>query len=58
MGKGSTALIGICMHDTTVKFFEQLEARGFVYERLRDCMIDEKFRGTIFGLFAIEKKSS
>ncbi|GMI47404.1 hypothetical protein TrCOL_g3665 [Triparma columacea] len=58
MGKGSTSLIGICMHDTTVKFFEQLEARGFVYERLRDCMIDEKFRGTIFGLFAIEKKSS
>ena len=56
MGSKSTALIGVCMHDTTVTFFEKLEARGFVYERLRDEIIPEKFRGVIFGLFAIERR--
>ena len=44
------------MHDTSASFFKKLTERGFVYERLRDELMEEKYRGLLFGLFAIEKR--
>uniref|UniRef100_A0A7S0CHL5 Calmodulin-lysine N-methyltransferase n=1 Tax=Proboscia inermis TaxID=420281 RepID=A0A7S0CHL5_9STRA len=49
-------LIGITMNDTPSSFFDKLSDAGFSYERLNDCLMDPKFRGQTFGLFAVQKK--
>jgi len=50
-----TAIIGVCMHDTSVAFFDKLGKGGFVYERIRDDKMPERYRGMLFGLFVIQK---
>jgi len=43
------------MHDTTKKFFTRLSEGGFVYERVKDSEMPERYRGALFGLFVIQK---
>jgi predicted nicotinamide N-methyase len=50
------SLIGITMTDTKPSFFHQLDLHGFMYEKLADHLLDPQFRGTTFGIFAIQKK--
>lgn len=51
------ALIGVTMLDTTPAFFTALDRAGFYYERLADGLLDPEFRGSTFGIIAIQKKS-
>lgn len=49
-------LLGVTMHDTRPKFFHLLRDAGFRYERLGEHLMEAEFRGTIFGLFMIQKR--
>jgi predicted nicotinamide N-methyase len=49
------SLIGITMTDTKPAFFHQLDYHGFMYQKLADHLLDPPFRGTTFGIFAIQK---
>lgn len=49
------SLIGITMSDTKPSFFHQLDCNGFMYQKLADHLLDPQFRGTTFGVFAIQK---
>ena len=50
------SLIGITMMDTKPSFFHELDRHGFIYQKLADHLLDPQFRGTTFGIFAIQKK--
>jgi hypothetical protein len=49
------SLIGITMTDTKPSFFHLLDQYGFIYEKLADHLLEPQFRGTTFGIFAIQK---
>lgn len=50
-----TAIVGVCMSDTSVSFFDKLREAGFVYERMDDAVMPEEMRGDMFALLAIER---
>jgi predicted nicotinamide N-methyase len=50
------SLIGVTMVDTKPEFFHQLDRANFMYQKLADHLIQPQFRGTTFGLFAIQRK--
>ncbi len=52
---GTVSLIGVTMHDTKPSFFKLLKENGFTYQRLHEHQMAPEFRGTTFGLFAIQK---
>lgn len=54
--KDTISLIGITMTDTKPSFFHQLDLNGFMYQKLADHLLDPQFRGTTFGVFAIQKR--
>ena len=54
--KNTVSLIGITMTDTKPSFFHQLDCNGFTYQKLADHLLDSQFRGTAFGIFAIQKR--
>lgn len=49
-------LLGVTHLDTKPIFFSKLHQAGLRYERLADHLIDPNFRGTNFGIFAIQKE--
>ncbi len=52
--RDGTCLIGVCMSDTTVQFFDKLTTSGFRYERLSDLCMPKEQRGPTFGLIVVE----
>jgi hypothetical protein len=52
------ALIGVTMADTTPEFFHKLTRAGFEYRRLADHLMEPEFRGTMFGIFMIQRHES
>lgn len=52
----SVALVGVTTTDTGPSFFDALWDAGFRYERLSDRLIEPRFRGTTFGIFAVERR--
>jgi len=51
---GTVTLLGVTMNDTCPKFFDLLWENGFAYKRLDDYLMEKDFRGTTFGIFAIQ----
>lgn len=51
-------LLGCTMSDTTPDFFDLLEKKGFLYEKLADHVVPVEYRNLMFGLFCITKKRS
>lgn len=49
-------LIGVTMIDTTPEFFHRLDRAGLVWQKFADHLLDPEFRGTTFGVFAIQRK--
>lgn len=49
-------LIGVTMTDTQPVFFDLLTKAGFRYERLADHLLEREFRGSNFGIIAIQKQ--
>ena len=54
--ESTVALIGVTMNDTQPLFFHKLRDAGFWYERIADWMMEPEFRGTTFGIFALQRK--
>jgi predicted nicotinamide N-methyase len=54
LSKEGSAMIGVCMHDTTTHFFDRLKEQGLVYERVRDELMPERYRGQLFAMIIIE----
>mmetsp|Transcript_16458 Transcript_16458/g.24426 ORF Transcript_16458/g.24426 Transcript_16458/m.24426 type:complete len:294 (-) Transcript_16458:335-1216(-) len=52
----TVTLIGVTMSDTKPQFFTSLVNAGFRYDRLADHLMEPEFRGTTFGLIAIQKR--
>jgi predicted nicotinamide N-methyase len=48
-------LIGVTMTDTQPVFFDLLTEAGFRYEKLADHLLEREFRGSNFGIIAIQK---
>ena len=44
------------MTDTQPVFFDKLTKAGFRYEKLADHLLEKEFRGSNFGLFAIQRR--
>ena len=53
---GTISLIGVTMLDTKPRFFKLLKENGFNYERLHENHMPPDFKGTTFGLFAVQMK--
>jgi predicted nicotinamide N-methyase len=51
------SLIGVTMTDTKPEFFHQLDRAKFMYKKLADHLMHPQFRGTTFGIFAIQRKT-
>ncbi len=49
-------LIGVTMTDTQPVFFDLLTEAGFRYEKLADHLLEREFRGSNFGIIAIQKR--
>mmetsp|Transcript_13406 Transcript_13406/g.29116 ORF Transcript_13406/g.29116 Transcript_13406/m.29116 type:complete len:297 (+) Transcript_13406:52-942(+) len=49
-------LIGITMTDTQPVFFDLLTKAGFRYEKLADHLLEREFRGSNFGIVAIQRR--
>ena len=49
-------LIGVTMTDTQPAFFDLLTEAGFRYEKLADHLLEREFRGSNFGIIAIQKQ--
>ena len=56
LSPSGTAIVGVCMSDTSVGFFNKLREAGFVYERMDDAVMPEEMRGDMFGLLVIERE--
>ena len=55
--ENTVSLIGVTMLDTTPSFFHKLNKAGFRYEKFADHLLEPEFRGTTFGVFAIQKRT-
>ena len=44
------------MTDTQPVFFDKLTKAGFRYEKLADHLLEKEFRGSNFGIFAIQRR--
>ena len=44
------------MMDTQPRFFDSLLLAGFRYEKLSDHLLEREFRGTNFGIIAIQRR--
>mmetsp|Transcript_14494 Transcript_14494/g.26826 ORF Transcript_14494/g.26826 Transcript_14494/m.26826 type:complete len:206 (-) Transcript_14494:98-715(-) len=51
-----TAIIGICMTDTTSGFFEECKRANFRYQRVSDSKGCDGMKGVTFSLYVIEWK--
>ena len=51
-----TCLLGISLCDTTPKFFDELDKRGFRYEKVNDALVDPKFSGDLFAIIVVERQ--
>lgn len=51
----TVALMGVNMADTTRSFFRKLDGAGFTYRRLADHLMEPEFRGTMFGIFVVQR---
>ena len=49
-------LIGVTMTDTQPAFFDVLTKAGFRYEKLADHLLEKEFRGSNFGIIAIQRR--
>lgn len=49
-------LIGVTMNDTQPVFFDSLTKAGFRYEKLADHLLEKEFRGSNFGIIAIQRR--
>lgn len=49
-------LIGVTMTDTQPVFFDLLTKTGFRYEKLADHLLEREFRGSNFGIIAIQRR--
>jgi predicted nicotinamide N-methyase len=54
----TSILLGVTMSDTRPIFFQKLIEAGFSYVRLANWLMDEKFRGTTFGIFVVQRKKA
>jgi predicted nicotinamide N-methyase len=52
----TVTLLGVTMSDTKPIFFQKLIAAGLKYERLADHLLEDTFRGKLFGVFVIWKE--
>lgn len=53
---GTVAMIGVTMNDTKPKFFTALKQAGFKYDRVADHFYQPEFRGSTFGLIAVQRR--
>ena len=44
------------MTDTQPVFFDKLTKAGFRHEKLADHLLEKEFRGSDFGIFAIQRR--
>jgi hypothetical protein len=49
-------LIGVTMVDTQPAFFDSLTDAGFRYEKLAEHLLGRDFRGSNFGIIAIQRR--
>ena len=52
----TVTLIGVTMIDTTPEFFHRLDRAGLFWQKFADHLLEPKFRGTTFGIIAIQRK--
>jgi hypothetical protein len=50
------SLVGVTMSDTTPEFFHRLDRAGFIWQKFADSLLAPEFRGTTFGIFAIQQQ--
>jgi predicted nicotinamide N-methyase len=53
----TVALIGVTMIDTTPEFFHRLDRADLVWQKFADHLLESDFRGTTFGVMAIQQKA-
>jgi Lysine methyltransferase len=51
-------LLGCTMVDTKPLFFHKLRLAGFKYRKFADHLLENDFRGQMFGIFVIEKQQT
>ena len=54
--QNTICLIGVSMMDTQPRFFDFLTKAGFRYEKLADHLLEREFRGSNFGIIAIQRR--
>lgn len=54
--QNTICLIGVSMMDTQPRFFDLLSHAGFRYEKLADHLLEREFRGSNFGIIAIQRR--
>jgi predicted nicotinamide N-methyase len=52
----TVTLIGVTMVDTTPEFFHRLDRANLSWQKFADHLLESNFRGTTFGVFAIQQK--